>query len=393
MNKIFMALIGALFIFSAHAENKQTFTEWLADFKREARQQDISQKTIHETFKHAKFLPRVIEMDRAQPEFISPFFTYLYARATPNRVEQGRALMQEHDELLSQVEAQYGVPKSVIMAFWGMETHYGSNQGDFGLPSALATLAYEGRRATFFRNQLMNALQVVDEGYMSASSLRGSWAGAMGHLQFMPSVLFKYGIDADGDGHVNVKKSLPDAFMTAGNYLYSIGWHRGEPIAIEVFLPQDFDYAQASLLNRKSSVDWLKMGIWSADGAPIPNLENAAILLPQGWQGPSFMVANNFDMVMDWNRSVNYALSVSYLADQLVADKPVLGGLQADPDGLSYEQMLTLQTKLNALGFDCGQPDGFPGLKTQAAIRQYQAAQHLPQDGYAGPSLYQQLLQ
>ena len=393
MFKKLLFIIGLLFLSNAFADEKQPFSTWLKDLKQEAKQQNISKKTIAKTFKNAKYLPRVIALDRAQPEFITPFLTYVDARVTASKVEQGHAMLQKHDVLLTKVEEKYGVPKNILVAFWGMETYYGKNQGDFGLPSALMTLAYEGRRADFFRAQLFDAMRAVDAGYSTVAGLRGSWAGAMGHMQFMPSTLLKHGVDADADGRISITKSLPDAFASAANYLSNVGWRKDEPVAFEVKLPDNFDYSQAQLLNRKNSTDWRELGIVQVDGKPLPDLENTAILLPQGWQGPAFLVASNFDVVMDWNRSVNYALSVSHLADQLLADKPIVGGVETEKEGMTFEQMWALQIKLNELGFDCGAPDGFPGLKTQTAIRQYQAKQNLPQDGYASPSLYQRLLQ
>ena len=382
-----------LAIFSiAHADETQPFSAWLKDLKLEAKQQHISPKTIAKTFKNAKYLPRVVALDRAQPEFITPFLTYVENRVTPSKVEQGRAMLQKHDVLLTEVEAKYGVPKAILVAFWGMETQYGKNQGDFSVPSSLMTLAYEGRRADFFRAQLFDAMRVVDAGHSSVASLRGSWAGAMGHMQFMPSTLLKYGVDADDDGYIHIKTSLPDAFSSAANYLENVGWRKSEPVALELKLPEGFDYAQAQLQNRKNSADWAQTGVLQIDGTPLPALENTAILLPQGWQGPAFLVASNFDAVLDWNRSVNYALSVSFLANQILADKPTVGGAEAEKEGMTFNQMWALQGKLNELGFDCGNPDGFPGLKTQAAIRQYQGTKNLPQDGYASPSLYQRLL-
>jgi membrane-bound lytic murein transglycosylase B len=393
MFKLVLIAVSILISFPAFADERQPLSIWLKELKQEALMQNISPKTVARTFKNAKFLPRVIELDRAQPEFISPFLTYLENRVTPTNIEIGREKLKEHEVLLIKMEAQYGVPKEVLVAFWGMETHYGENQGDFGLPSALMTLAYEGRRADFFRAQLFDAMRVVDSGYSSVSGLRGSWAGAMGHMQFMPSTLMQYGVDADGDGRISITKSLPDAFASAANYLSNIGWHHEEPVALEVKLPDNFDYSQAQLLNRKNTADWRELGVLLADGKSLPDLENTAIVLPQGWQGPVFLVTSNFDVVMDWNHSVNYALSVSHLAAQLSADMPLIGGAEAEKSGITFEQMWGLQEKLNELGFDCGVPDGFPGVRTQAAIRQYQAKESLPQDGYAGPGLYQRLFQ
>ena len=378
---------------SAQAFDSEAFYTWLSDFKQEAKAENISAQTVKNTFKKAKYLPQVIVLDRAQPEFISPFLSYVNNRVTPSKIALGRAMLQQNDALLNQVETNYGVPKTVLVAFWGLETHYGANKGNYGLPSSLMTLAFEGRRADFFRAQLLDTMRIIDAGHNNVAGMRGSWAGAMGHMQFMPSTMLKHGVDADGDGRINIWTSLPDAFASAANYLAKTGWRKDEPAMLEVKLPANFDYSLAQLNNRKSVADWIKLGVLSSDESEMPALNNSAILLPQGWQGPAFMVFSNFDVMMDWNRSVNYALSVAHLANQLVADKPIIAGAEAEKASLSFNQMWALQARLNELGFKCGEPDGFPGSKTQVAIRQYQATKKLPQDGYASPSLYQQLLQ
>jgi membrane-bound lytic murein transglycosylase B len=379
--------------FGVQAFDSEDFSTWLSEFKAEAKAEHISTKTIKITFKNAKYLPQVIVFDRAQPEFISPFLIYVEKRVTPSQIALGRAMLQQHEALLNQIEAQYNVPKNVLVAFWGLETSYGANKGNYGLPSALMTLAYEGRRAEFFRGQLLDTMRIVDAGHNNVAGMRGSWAGAMGHLQFMPSTLLKHGVDADGDGRINIWTSLPDVFASAANYLAKTGWHKDEPAAIEVKLPENFDYSLAHYNHRKSAAEWMKLDVWDMENKALPSLENAAIVLPQGYKGPAFMVFSNFDVIMDWNRSVNYALSVAHLANQFVGDKPIVAGADAEQDSLSFNQMWALQARLNELGFKCGMPDGFPGLKTQAAIRQYQATKNLAQDGYASPSLYQQLLQ
>ena len=377
--------------FSAQAFDRTDFSAWQKDFKLEAKAAHISTKTIKATFKSAQYLPQVIVLDRAQPEFISPFLKYVDHRINPSQIALGRAMLQQHEALLNQVEANYGVSKEILVAFWGLETHYGQNKGNFALPSSLMTLAYEGRRAAFFRGQLLDAMRIVDAGHSSVVGLRGSWAGAMGNMQFMPSTMLKHGVDADGDGRINIWTSLPDSFASAANYLNKVGWQKGEIAMLEVKLPANFNYNLAQLQNRKSASNWERLGVAAIDDQPLPAQDNAAILLPQGWQGPAFMVFSNFDVILDWNRSVNYALSVAYLANQYVADKPIIAGADAENAALTFNQMWALQGKLNELGFDCGAPDGFPGLATQAAIRQYQATQNLPQDGYASPSVYQRL--
>ena len=391
---ILISVLIELTVFNqpAFAENNQDFNNWLAVFKTEALAANISEKTIEDTFKNASLLSRVIVLDRGQPEFISPFLDYLDKRVTTNQITTGRAKLQEHQVLLNEMEANYGVPKNILIAFWGLETSYGGNKGNFHVASSLMSLAFEGRRAAFFRSQLFDAMRIIDAGHNSATSMRGSWAGAMGHMQFMPSTLLKYGVDADDDGRIDIWKSKPDAFASAANYISRVGWRYNEPIATEVKLPVNFDYALARLNNRKSTLEWVNLGVKDIRNNVIPTLKNTAIVMPQGWQGPAFMIFSNFDVVMDWNRSVNYALSVAYLANQLEKDNPIIARENVQTQALSFNQMWALQGRLNELGYDCGPPDGFPGLKTQTAVRQYQASQFLPQDGYASFSLYQQLL-
>jgi membrane-bound lytic murein transglycosylase B len=383
-------LLGSVIAFPGE---KDDFSIWLESLKADARTEKISEATIQETFKDAEYLPNVIVLDRSQPEFISTFFTYINKRVTEDRIDNGRYKLHENMDLLNKVEQQYGVPKNIIVAFWGLETNYGSYKGNYELPSALMSLAYEGRRAEFFRSQLMDVMRIIDAGHNDVEGMRGSWAGASGHMQFMPSTFIAYAVDADGDGRSDIWNSLPDAFSSASNYLSRIGWKKEEPVALEVKLPASFDYAEARLDLRKQAADWTNMGVTKVDGTPLPAVNNAAILLPQGWQGPAFLVADNFDVIMKWNRSINYALSVSYLADQLVEDKPIVNGwATAGYVGISFNQAWAMQAKLNDLGFDSGAPDGFPGTKTQHAIRSYQVQHHLPADGYPSLELYKRLM-
>lgn len=375
------------------ADDQMVFSQWIETLKYDATQQNISKETVDQVLNQAQILPNVITLDRTQPEFISPFLTYLDKRVTRENVVYGRQMLGKYVVLLNDLEHQYKIPKTILVAFWALETNFGRNKGHYSLASALLTLAYEGRRAAFFRSELINCMRIVDAGHINAQQLVGSWAGASGHMQFMPSTFLKYGVDTDLDGHIDIWDSIPDAFGSAANYLSVIGWRPNEPVAVEVQLPAQFNYQLAQLELRNNSQAWMDLGIQSADGQPIPALENSAIILPQGWQGPAFLVGNNFNVIMHWNRSINYALAVSYLADQLYANKPIIAGLNAPKGAVSFNQIWALQAKLNELGYDSGDPDGFPGLKTQAAIRQYQATQNLPQDGYASPDLYQQLIQ
>jgi membrane-bound lytic murein transglycosylase B len=363
------------------------FDSWLLAFRQDAQAQGISSATLDAALTGVGPVGRVIELDRRQPEFLQTFADYLGRRVTPAQVARGQAALQENAALFDAVEAQYGVPKAVLAAFWGLETRYGTVQGDLNIPASLATLAWDGRRSEFFRSQLLDALRIIDAGHVAAIDMNGSWAGAMGHMQFMPSTFRAYALDADGDARIDLWGSLPDALHSAANYLKRAGWRAGEPVAVEVRLPQDFDWRQARVAHRLPIADWAALGVKAADGGALPELPGrAAVVLPQGWQGPAFMVFDNFDVVMQWNRSVNYALAVAQLAQQLAGG----GGLLApagEAGALSTAQVKTLQQALNELGFDAGDPDGLLGPVTQNAIRRYQVVHELPADGYPAPSL------
>lgn len=424
------------------------FSLWLEDLRLEAMRSGISDETANDAVNRIEFMPDVIAMDRSQPEFISPFLDYYQKRVDIAKVQNGRHMLIGHEALLNQIEAQYGVPKFMLVAFWGMETQYGHSKGKLDVLSSLATLAYDGRRTEFFRGQLLDALRIIDVGHAEAGALTGSWAGAFGNMQFMPTTFMLYAVDGDGDNMIDVMNSLPDAFASAANYLSQAGWHSDEPAMLEVQLPDDFDWKSAQLSLRKPIAEWSRLGVRAlfadvgtpgfasrvvaAAGARSKKVKlhsaktkkstvsktamteqqvqanisvnkvsldvlglkvkgPAAILLPQGYRGPAFMVFDNFDVIMDWNRSVNYALSVAQLAEQLRHESRIIGGQFAETGTLSFQEMLELQSLLNARGFDAGEPDGLPGFMTQEAIRQYQLANQLPADGYASRSIYERL--
>lgn len=407
---------------------QEDFAVWMDGVRQEAEAAGITSETSLSVMNHVEILPRVVNLDRSQPEFISPFLDYYHKRVNTYRVNKGRELLAKHATLLAKIQMLYGVPPSVLVAFWGLETNYGTHQGDVDTLSALATLAYEGRRADFFRKQLMDAMRIVDAGHANIDQFKGSWAGAFGHLQFMPSTFMRYATDGDEDNVINLFNSLPDAFSSAANYLSVVGWRLGEPAMIEVQLPLDFAWESAQLSIKKSTQEWAQLGVKAFRKDVIANMQKestnvqqttdsieqtddtltndddaasallpyvdgqASILLPQGWRGPAFMVFDNFHVILDWNRSVNYALSVAQLAHMLNQESNILGGRFAEAEALTFQQMFELQSALNARGFDAGKPDGFPGLKTQAAVRAYQKSQQLTADGYASPSIYNRLV-
>lgn len=363
------------------------FDAWLQDFYRDAQAQGISAQSLEAALSDARPIDRIIELDQSQPEFVQTFLTYLNRRVTAKQIARGQALLQEQGPLLQAVEQKYGVPPAVLVSFWGLETNYGQTLGNFSTPQALATLAYEGRRHAFFRSQLLDALRILDAGHIAASNMVGSWAGAVGHMQFMPSTFLAYAEDGDGDGKINVWQSIPDAMYSAGRYLNAIGWKRDEPIAIEVTLPKDFAWQQAAINQKRSVEQWQALGVQAADRPALPVGLNAAIVLPQGWRGPAFMVFDNFNVVMQWNRSTSYALTVAHLANRLQGGPVLVGGAGAEQEPVSIDAVKQLQRQLTDLGFDTGGSDGLPGPKTQAAIRGYQLAHALPADGYASPNL------
>ncbi len=378
-----IAVMGLLMLLPVAQAADIEFDDWLTVFRNEASAQNISNATLDATLAHLQPIPSVIKLDRSQPEFVQTFSRYIETRVTPRQVMRGQEALSKNQALLDSIEQQFGIPKTILTAFWGLETDYGTNKGDFSTPAVLATLAYDGRRPDFFRAQLMDSLKIIEAGHVTAAAMQGSWAGAMGHMQFMPSTFNAYGLDGDDDGRVDLWNSLPDVMSSAAYYLNSLGWRQGEPAAVQVELPDDFDWQQAQLLHRLPVSEWLALGVKPVSGVLPMVKDPSAIILPQGWQGPAFMVFDNFDVIMHWNRSVNYALSVAYLSDRIAGGKPLQIKMDKEQQALSFQQMITIQQKLSEKGFDAGTPDGIPGLRTQAAVRQYQQANHLPVDGYA----------
>lgn len=366
---------------------------WLTQLRQEALANGISQQTLDATLADFQPIPRVIELDQRQPEFVDTFWNYLDRRIDEKRLALGRDHLREHKKLLQKVQARYGIPATLLIAFWGMETHFGSSMGSFPTPAALATLAYDNRRSEFFRAELLDALTILEQQHLPAAEMKGSWAGAMGQMQFMPSTFLRYAVDADGDGRKDIWHSLPDAFFSAAHYLRKSGWRPGEIWGREVSLPEGFDYDNARLDLKLPVKRWAKLGVKLASGKPLPKSANmsGSILLPQGHDGPAFLVYRNFDVIMEWNRSINYALAVGHMSDRLNSQPPLLLGRETDNRRLSRDQLVEIQNMLCRLGFDPGDNDGVPGSKTRQAIRAYQREVGLPVDGYASAGLLEYL--
>lgn len=323
MRSILIFLLTAIIAAPAFA-NAQPFDQWLAGIRAEAARQGISQTTIDAALSGIQPIQRVIELDRRQPEGRLTFAQYRTNVVNRQRIEQGRRLMREHESLLRRVEQEYGVAPQYVVALWGIETNYGGNTGGFSVINALATLAWEGRRADFFRGELLHAMKIIDAGHIKAPEMKGSWAGAMGQNQFMPSSFHAFAVDGNGDGKRDIWNSLPDVFASTANYLSKSGWEQGLRWGRQVTLPPSFSESMTGLGVKKSLAQWQREGVRTADGLSLPDTEGleASVVIPDGLAGPAFLVYDNYRVVMKWNKSTYFATSVGLLADQIARQAP-----------------------------------------------------------------------
>jgi membrane-bound lytic murein transglycosylase B len=368
------------------------FRDWLEALRDEARRKGISQSTLDGALRDIAPDMRVIEIDRRQPEFTQTFWTYLRKSVSDERINRGRSLLAKYRGLLDEIHSRYGVPPHSLIALWGLETNFGDYLGDFRVIEALATLAFDKRRAEFFRAELLNALQIIEEGHIAPDAMKGSWAGAMGHLQFIPSTFIRHAVDYTGNGRKDIWGSLPDAFASAANFLSNMGWRTGEIWGREVHLPKEFDLVLAEMSKNKPLKEWAALGVQQTDGTALPQTDlKGSIVLPQGHGGPAFLVHKNFRVIMRWNNSVNYAISVCHLGDRVAGLPQIANGRDAEHEPLSRVETEEIQQLLNRLGFTAGSPDGLPGPRTRDAIRSFQKKFSLPPDGYPSPALLQRL--
>ncbi len=376
---------------------EQPFAEWVSDLRVEAVGGGLISGTLFDqVFADITPIERIIELDRRQPEFTQSFSGYYGLRVTAERTERGRQVLAEHRSLLDEVHQRYGVPPEILAAFWGMETAYGKHLGKYNTVAALATLAYDERRSAFFRRELLAALRLLEERALNPAEYQGSWAGAVGHMQFMPSTYRAYAIDGDGDGQRNLFASLPDAFHSAGKFLHSLGWRRDAPWGEEVLLPAGFkDFGLASVRTppetRRTRAAWKALGILRRNGSPLPQDKvSAALLLPSGANGPAFLVYENYNRILNWNRSRLYALSVGSLADRIGGK--AAPSLPADDEPIRLEEMRQLQTALKKLGHYTRDIDGVFGSGTRKAIAAFQKTQGLPPDGHLNRALLEKVI-
>ncbi len=299
--------------------NPVPFGAWVQQFKAEAVAQGISPQLLEQAFAGVTPDERIIVLDRKQPEGTMTLSQYLTRVVADARIREGRKKYQQYKPLLEQIGAQYGVQPRFIVALWGIETNYGSNTGGFNIVEALATLAYDGRRSDFFRSELMHAMQILQQGHVQLASFNGSWAGAMGQTQFMPSSFFSHAVDYNGDGHKDIWGTQADVFASIANYLRNVGWNDDLTWGREVRLPAGFDASQADMSIKKTLPEWSAAGVKNLDGSALPDKPeiSGSIILPDGAGGRAFVVYNNFDCLLKWNRSKYFATAVGRLADSV----------------------------------------------------------------------------
>jgi membrane-bound lytic murein transglycosylase B len=333
------------------------FAAWLGALRSEAADEGISPATLDAAFAGVTApLPRVLELDRSQPEFVQTFSGYMKNRLSDARIRRGREMLELHRDLFRDIEGRYGVQPQYLVAFWALESNFGDYTGGFS---------------------------VIDAGHISSSAMTGSWAGAMGQCQFMPSTFAGYAVDGDGDGRIDIWQSLPDVMHSAANYLSRAGWRRGERWGREVVLPAGFDFALAGTGVRRTVSEWAALGVLRADGSALGQADlEASVILPAGAAGPAFLGYNNFRTTMVWNRSTFYAISVGHLADRFLGEGPIQHMPQEEERALARADVEELQGLLNRAGVDAGETDGVLGSRTRDAVREYQLRNRLTPDGH-----------
>lgn len=357
-----------------------SFSQWREQFRAEALAAGISAATFDQAFAGVQPDPAVIEADRSQPEFTRPVWQYLEGAISPQRVRSGRRLLSEHATTLDQIEARYGVDRETLVAVWGLESSFGQIMGDKSVIRSLATLAHEGRRPAFAKSQLIAALEILQHGDVEPQRMRGSWAGAMGQTQFIPTTYNTHAVDFDGDGKRDIWNSSADALASAAHYLQASGWKQGKAWGFEVELPEGFDYALADTEIRKPLAEWRSLGLRNLPGDQEE--ASASLLLPAGHRGPAFLIMDNFRAILRYNNSSAYALAIGLLAENFQGKGEVAGSWPRGEQPLSRSERLELQERLVAQGFDPGTPDGIIGANTRKAIRGFQQRLGWPADGH-----------
>ncbi|MCQ8783950.1 lytic murein transglycosylase [Mangrovibrevibacter kandeliae] len=358
-----------------------SFDAFLDGVRAEARADGITEPAIDEATAAMHLDQKVLSRDRGQGVFTQTWGEFSKRMISNNRLERGQANLKKYASLFRTIEAQTGVPGAVITAFWGLETDFGAVLGDFDTLPALATLAHDCRRPEMFRPHLIAAIRLVEAGYTRPSEMKGAWAGEIGQTQLLPEEYLQFGTDADGDGKIDLRNSSPDALMTTGKYIASLGWRKGEPWLEEVRVPANFPFDRAALVSKEPRSEFASLGVTKANGAPLESdAVPASLVLPMGRGGPAFLAFPNFDVYLTWNKSLVYTLTAAYFATRLDGAPPVDMG--SPEPGLGGDDMKRLQQKLAAKGYDVGEIDGILGEGTRGAVRKEQIRLGLPADGW-----------
>lgn len=362
-----------------------SFPTFVQGLKEEAVARGHDPAAVSDFFRGVQQDPAVLRADRAQGVFQRPFLDFSRRLISQNRIDRGRAAAREHAATFDRIEADYGVSRGVLLAFWAFETDYGAVQGDFNTRNALVTLAHDCRRPGLFRPQVFAAIALYEQGGLDPARTTGAWAGEIGMVQMLPRDILTNGVDADGDGRVRLKTSAPDALTSGGKMLSHLGWRPNEPWLQEVRLPADFDWSLTGLTTTRTVADWASLGVTARDGTLANGSLDASILIPQGHKGPAFIAYPNLRVYFEWNQSFVYVMTAAYFATRLEGAPIYLAG--APDPGLSGAQMKQLQTKLQVRGHDVGKIDGILGARTRAAVQAEQARLGLPADAWPTPEL------
>ncbi len=386
------ALALATFASPASAKRKPpseaaAFSKFVEGLRPEAESDGISRKTFDEAFRGVTFDSRIIAFTTAQPEFAKPIWQYLASAVSPSRVERGRAKLEAERSWLSKARQEYGVEEAVLMGIWGMETEFGAFEGSNNVIRSLASLAFVHFRGDYFKNELMSALSILEAGDIGPREMVGSWAGAMGQTQFMPSSFLEYAVDFDGGGRRDIWNNAPDAIGSTANYLAKHGWTRDLPWGFEVRLPDDFKLTADDSNIPATFAAFAERGVERADGEPMPKTGSTQLLIPAGLHGPVFLITNNFKTIKSYNNSTAYALGVALLGDAILGRPGLRANWPTHDRQLSPAEVRDLQTRLHKMGYDVGDIDGRAGDALRAAVRRYQESVGLAADGYATPAL------
>jgi membrane-bound lytic murein transglycosylase B len=388
------AMVAALMLLVSAVPSTRAddFQAWVARFWPTAKAAGITRQTYDLAFKGMTPDPKVVEAANFQPEYVKPIGEYIDRVVSDKRVETGKTKLVENKALLDVIEKRYGVDRHIVVAIWGVESNFGTQPGDMNVIRSLATLIYTGTKAKFAKPQLIMALKILQHGDVSYEAMNGSWAGAMGHTQFIPTTYQSYAVDYDGDGKRDIWNDVPDALASTASYLKVSGWRPGESWGYEVSLPKGFNPAKVSEATSKTLADWGKLGLVRANGAPYPRpSDRATLFAPAGTNGPAFLVLNNFRAILHYNVAKSYALAVGHLSDRLRGEGTFVHSWPTDETHLSFDQRMELQRLLVAKGLMTGDPDGVIGPATLEALKTYQRANKLPVDGFPSQTLLQML--